>query len=91
MRIVREIAPLALVTAIVLVVTTWLLADNAGAGRWVLAAILFGHGWVHLMFVFPKPAPAARAATAGVTAAGSASPGVEPSGAANWPFDLDRS
>jgi hypothetical protein len=56
-RIIRELGPLAIVAVAVGAVTLWLLATNPGVGRWVLAVILFGHGWVHLMFLFPKPAP----------------------------------
>ena len=56
-RIIRELAPLAVVAVVVGAVTLWLLETNPGVGRWVLAAILFGHGWVHLMFLFPRPAP----------------------------------
>ncbi len=56
-RIIRELGPLAIVAVVVGAVTLWLLGTNPGVGRWVLAAILFGHGWVHLMFLFPKPAP----------------------------------
>jgi hypothetical protein len=53
--IIRGLGPLAIVALVVGAVTLWLLATNPGVGRWVLAAILFGHGWVHLMFLFPKP------------------------------------
>jgi hypothetical protein len=56
-RIIRELGPLAIVAVAVGAVTLWLLATNPGVGSWVLAVILFGHGWVHLMFLFPKPAP----------------------------------
>jgi hypothetical protein len=64
-RIIRELGPLAIVAVVVGAVTVWLLATNPAVGRWVLAVILFGHGWVHLMFLFPKPAPPAsgKAAT----------------------------
>ena len=54
-RIIRELGPLAIVAVVVGAVTLWLLETNPGVGRWLLAAILFGHGWVHLMFLFPKP------------------------------------
>jgi hypothetical protein len=34
----------------------WLLLINDVAlGPWLLAVLVFAHGWVHLMFVFPKP------------------------------------
>ena len=31
----------------------WLLSRDMAAGRWVLAALLIGHGLVHVMFVMP--------------------------------------
>ena len=68
----RSLGPLALVALAVGAVTIWLLGGNPGLGSWVLAAILLGHGWVHLMFLFPRPA-----ATPGSSAAGP-----------DWPFDL---
>ena len=58
-RIIRALGPLAIVAVVVGAVTLWLLETNPGVGRWVLAAVLFGHGWVHIMFLFPKPAPSA--------------------------------
>jgi hypothetical protein len=36
----------------------WLLAREMTAGRWLLAAVLVGHGLVHLMFLTPTPASA---------------------------------
>lgn len=48
---------------------TWFLLDRGvGFGTWLLAALLFAHGWVHLMFIFPQPEPA------GTTAGGIAYP-----------------
>lgn len=35
--------------------TWWLLSRDAGAGRWLLAAILVAHGLVHLLFLAPSP------------------------------------
>jgi hypothetical protein len=59
MKTATDLLPLAIGVAIVCGVT-WLLLDQDWAlGRWLLAALLFVHGWVHLMFVFPQPAPAA--------------------------------
>ncbi len=37
----------------------WLLSREMAAGRWLLAALLVGHGLVHLMFVMPAPAATA--------------------------------
>jgi hypothetical protein len=33
----------------------WLLAREMAAGRWLLAALLIGHGAVHALFVMPVP------------------------------------
>jgi hypothetical protein len=38
-------------------VTWFLLRQNVGLGPWLLAALLVAHGWVHVMFVFPRPTP----------------------------------
>lgn len=86
MRLVRELGPLALVTAAVLVAATWALAEQPAVGRWALAAILFAHGWVHLMFVVPRPSPAEPSGAAARGGPDSAS-----SPAPVWPFDLGRS
>lgn len=34
----------------------WLLTREMGAGRWLLAALLLGHGLVHLLFAVPASA-----------------------------------
>jgi hypothetical protein len=34
----------------------WLLAREMAAGRWLLAALLIGHGLIHLLFLVPAPA-----------------------------------
>ena len=78
-RIIRELGPLAVVAVVVGAVMLWLLDSNPSVGRWVLAAILFGHGWVHLMFLFPRPAPS----DGGKPATGKP--------AMDWPFDLRAS
>jgi len=45
--------------AVVLVVigggVWWLLSREMAAGRWLLAALLFGHGVVHVLFAVPAP------------------------------------
>jgi hypothetical protein len=33
----------------------WLVSRDIAAGRWLLAALLVGHGLVHLMFMVPAP------------------------------------
>ena len=75
-RTIRELGPLAIVVGVACAVTLFLLGANPSLGRWVLAALLFAHGWVHLMFVFPKPPPPKDGAPAAATA---------------WPFDLGSS
>ena len=50
----RRLLPHPLLSAILLVI--WLLLVNdVGLGPWLLALLVFAHGWVHLLFVFPKP------------------------------------
>ena len=57
-RLIKDLLPLAIVVLVVGAVTLWLLGDNPSIGQWVLAALLFAHGWVHMMFVFRRPDPA---------------------------------
>ncbi len=71
-RTIRSLGPLALAALAVGALTLWLLGQDPVLGGWLLAAILFGHGWVHMMFLFPRPA---------------AKPGGEATGP-DWPFDL---
>jgi hypothetical protein len=63
MKGISELLPTAIGIAVVGGITWFLLDRNVGVGKWVLAALLFAHGWVHLMFIFPKPD--AAAATSG--------------------------
>lgn len=58
MKTIAELLPLAIGVALVGALTVFLLDRNATLGRWLLAGLLFAHGWVHMMFVFPKPEPA---------------------------------
>lgn len=58
-----DLLPIGIGVALVAAVTWFLLDRDIGAGKWLLAALLFAHGWVHVMFVFP--APESAAATAG--------------------------
>jgi hypothetical protein len=51
----RALAPLAVVVAVVSLVVWLLLVNDVFLGAWLLAFLVFAHGWVHLMFVFPKP------------------------------------
>jgi hypothetical protein len=59
MRTARSLLPLTVAIALVGAVTWFLLDRDIAAGRWLLAALLFAHGWVHLVFLFPQPSPAA--------------------------------
>ena len=59
MSLERALAPLALVVAVVALVVWLLLINDIALGQWLLAILVFAHGWVHLMFVFPKPDPSA--------------------------------
>ena len=49
--------PLAIGIAGVGLVAWFLLRQDVGAGPWLLAVLLVAHGWVHVMFAFPRPAP----------------------------------
>lgn len=60
---IRELGPLAVATAVFGVVIALLLSNGNNLGNWLLAAFLVGHGWIHLMYVMPRPK--ASAATAG--------------------------
>ncbi len=54
--IARDLLPLAVVVGAVCALTLYLLGGaNPTAGGWLLAALLFAHGWVHVMFAFPRP------------------------------------
>jgi hypothetical protein len=61
-RTIKAIGPLAVVVLLVGAVTWYLLVQGSAVGVWLLAGLLFAHGWVHLMFVFPRPTPAAAGA-----------------------------
>jgi len=62
-KAVFDLLPIGIGVALVGAVTWFLLDRDIGAGRWLLAGLLFAHGWVHVMFVFPVPE--AAPATAG--------------------------
>jgi hypothetical protein len=55
MSLERALAPLAIVVAVVAIVVWLLLINDVVLGQWLLALLVLAHGWVHLMFVFPKP------------------------------------
>jgi len=51
----RALAPLAVAIAVVALVVWLMLLNDIVLGPWLLALLVLAHGWVHLMFVFPKP------------------------------------
>lgn len=55
MNLERALAPLALAVAVIAVAVWLMLINDVALGPWLLALLVFAHGWVHLMFVFPKP------------------------------------
>lgn len=63
MRAILDLLPIGIGAALVAALAWFLLDRDIGVGKWLLAALLLAHGWVHVMFVFP--APEAAPATAG--------------------------
>ena len=59
MKTIVGILPWAVAVAALGGATWWLLSRDVAAGRWLLAALLIGHGVVHLMFAVPAPATTA--------------------------------
>ncbi len=55
MSLERALAPLAIAVAVIALVVWLMLINDVALGPWLLAVLVFAHGWVHLMFVFPKP------------------------------------
>ena len=55
MSLERALAPLAIATAVIALAVWLMLINDIALGPWLLALLVFAHGWVHLMFVFPKP------------------------------------
>lgn len=56
MKAIVGILPWAIVVAAIGGTIWWLLSSEMAAGRWLLAALLIGHGVVHGMFLVPSPA-----------------------------------
>jgi len=50
------ILPWAVVLVLIGGAVWWLLSREMAAGRWLLAALLIGHGVVHVLFAVPAPA-----------------------------------
>lgn len=63
MRAILDLLPIGIGVALVAALAWFLLDRDTGVGRWLLAALLLAHGWVHVMFLFP--APEAAPVTAG--------------------------
>ncbi len=61
MKGLSSLVPVAVGIVIICAVTSFLLTNGWAAGPWLLALLLFAHGWVHLVFLFPQPQPAAAA------------------------------
>lgn len=57
MKAVRGLLPWVTVVVAIGAVTWWLPSRDMAAGRWLLAALLIGHGLVHLLFAVPAPPP----------------------------------
>ena len=61
MRTTTQLVPLAITVAVVGVITWLLLDGDVALGRWLLAALILGHGLAHIAFVVPRPEPAPAA------------------------------
>jgi hypothetical protein len=55
MKTLTSLMPLAALLVVVGGLVWWLLERGSAAGPWLVAAILFAHGWVHLVFLLPAP------------------------------------
>ncbi len=53
MKGLTSVLPLAAVLLVVIAFVWWLLDRGSAVGPWLVAAILFAHGWVHLVFLLP--------------------------------------
>lgn len=62
-KLIRDLAPLAVGVALFALLIAYLISQGSNIGNWLLAAFLVGHGWVHAMYLMPRPEP--KAATAG--------------------------
>lgn len=59
MKGLLDLLPIGIAIAVAGTVTWFLLDRNWALGKWLLAALILFHGWVHVMFVFPHPEGAA--------------------------------
>jgi hypothetical protein len=53
MKSLTGLLPLAGVLLVVGTLVWWLLDRGSAAGPWLVAGILFAHGWVHVVFLLP--------------------------------------
>lgn len=51
-----SLIPIALLLVAFGAAVWFLLPRNSGIARWLIAAFVFGHGFAHAMFAFPRPA-----------------------------------
>lgn len=58
-KTIAGLLPLAVALVGVGVAIWWLLSRQMAAGTWLLAAVVTGHGLIHVLFVTPPPASAA--------------------------------
>jgi len=63
MKALLDLLPIGIGVALAALLTWFLLDRNWALGRWLLAALLLFHGWVHAMFVFPQPEAASATDT----------------------------
>lgn len=54
MKTLTGVLPWVVVMAAAGAVVGWLLSRDAAAGRWLFAALLAGHGAVHLLYLLPR-------------------------------------
>jgi hypothetical protein len=74
-KTIAGLLPLAIGFAGLGLAIAWLLSHSMAPGVWLLAAVLFGHGSVHAMFLLPRPPKKVDA----------------PADAPAWPFDMSMS
>jgi hypothetical protein len=55
LKTIVGLVPLAVVLAALGAAIWWMLSRDMVLGRWILAAVMLGHGLVHAMFVMPQP------------------------------------
>jgi hypothetical protein len=54
-KTIGSLLPLAVGLAALGIAIAWLLGHDMAIGAWLLAAVIVGHGWVHAMFLLPRP------------------------------------